>query len=258
MQLARILLYPIKSLDAVSVSRVRITAGGCLEQDRAYALFDGAGKVINGKRTDRVHALRNAFSDDFREVTLWCESESEKHATRFILTEPEPIHRWLSDFFGMHVELRHNATNGFPDDSDAFGPTLVSEASLREVQSWFPALTLESIRRRFRANLELDGAIPFEEDRLFGAPGELKPFRLGNVHCLGHNPCQRCVVPTRDPESGEAVTGFQKIFMARRKETLPDWAHAERFNHSYRFAINTSIPPGEAGKELSIGDILTL
>lgn len=257
MRLSRIFIHPIKSLDAVAVSSAKISSGGSLEQDRAYAIFDAAGKVVNGKRTDRVHALRSAWSDDFREVLLWPEGESAASAMRFVPTEPEPVNRWLSEFFGFAVTLRHNAQNGFPDDLAAFGPTIVGEASLREVQRWFPELTLESVRRRFRSNLELDGDVPFWEDRLFGAPGELKPFQLGSVQLLGHNPCQRCVVPTRDPESGAAVDDFQKIFMQRRRETLPAWATRERFNHFYRFAINTSVPPTEAGKNLTVGDAVS-
>jgi uncharacterized protein YcbX len=115
-------------------------------------------------------------------------------------------------------------------------------------------LTLESLRRRFRTNLELTGDAPFCEDRLFGAPGELKPFQIGAVKFFGHNPCQRCVVPTRDPDSGRAVTDFQKKFMELRKKFLPEWANAQRFNHFYRFAVNTSIPPTETGKSLRVGD----
>ena len=93
---------------------------------------------------------------------------------------------------------------------------------------------------------------------LFGAPEELKPFQIGAVKFFGHNPCQRCVVPTRDPENGESISGFQKTFMQLRKEHLPQWADARRFNHFYRFALNTSIPPSEAGKRLRVGDPLTI
>jgi uncharacterized protein YcbX len=119
-------------------------------------------------------------------------------------------------------------------------------------------LTVEGLRRRFRANLELSDCEPFAEDRLYGAPDELKPFRVGPVQFLGHNPCQRCVVPTRDPDSGQALTDFQKKFMEQRKKFLPPWANAQRFNHYYRFAVNTSIPPGEAGKIMRLGDVVGL
>ena len=152
--------------------------------------------------------------------------------------------------------LRHEPRSGFPDDRAAFGPTIASEASLRTVQSWFPEITRDSARRRFRANLELSDGEPFCEDRLFGAPDELKPFQIGAVKFLGHNPCQRCVVPTRDPDTAQTIADFQKRFMQLRREQLPAWANPQRFNHFYRFAVNTSIPPTEAGKSLRLGDAL--
>lgn len=256
MRLDKIIIFPIKSLDGLCLDEVRLTAGGILENDRVRAIFDAAGRVVNGKRTARVHDLRCEFDAAIKEVRLGHNAESAR--VQFSLDEPAPLARWLGEFFGFAVELRRDDLRGFPDDHAAFGPTIVSEASLRAIQSWFPELTLESLRRRFRANLELGGCEPFGEDRLFGAPDELKPFPIGQVNLLGHNPCQRCVVPTRDPDGGQAVTDFQKKFMEQRKKSLPPWANAQRFNHFYRFAINTSIPPGEAGKILRVGDVVLI
>ena len=166
----------------------------------------------------------------------------------FSWTRLNRIEKWLGDFLGISVTLRREPQKGFPDDREAFGPTITSEASFREIQKWFPGLSLESLRRRFRANIELVVGEPFCEDRLFGAPGELKPFQIGAVKFFGHNPCQRCVVPTRDPNSGEAVAHFQKKFMELRKQFLPGWANAHLFNHFYRFAVNTSHPARRSGK----------
>ena len=252
MHLGKIQIFPIKSLDGLLVGQTQITAGGILSNDRVYAIFDKDGKVVNGKRTPLVHKLRCKFDAEIREIRLWQNDESS--AKQFYLDAPERMEKWLGDFFGFPVTLRREPQKGFPDDREAFGPTITSDASLREIQKWFPELTLESVRRRFRTNLELEGGEPFCEDRFFGAPGELKPFQIGAVNVFGHNPCQRCVVPTRDPDSGKAVTDFQKRFMELRKKYLPGWANAQRFNHFYRFTVNTSIPPDEAGKSLRVGD----
>jgi uncharacterized protein YcbX len=254
MFLDRILVFPIKSLDGIEVDEATITSGGILENDRVYAIFDEHGSVVNGKRTARVHQLRCAFDKGLKEVRLWENSTP----VQFCLDSNGAMDRWLSDFFGFPVQLKHDPKAGFPDDRTAFGPTIVSEASLRAVQEWYPRLDLESVRRRFRTNLELSGGETFCEDRLYGAPEELKPFRIGEVSFFGHNPCQRCVVPTRDADSGEAVPGFQKKFMEMRKRELPEWANPRRFNHFYRFAVNTSIPATEAGKRLRTGDPVSL
>jgi uncharacterized protein YcbX len=256
MELGRIEIFPIKSLDGVLVEEACITPGGILENDRIYAMQDAEGRYVNGKRVARVHQLRCAFDGSIKEVRLW--QAGETAPAQFPLDELDGINRWLSNFFGFPVILQREPEKGFPDDRTAFGPTIASEASLRAVQGWYPELTLESVRRRFRTNLELTGGGPFCEDCLYGAPNELKPFQIGQVRLLGHNPCQRCVVPTRDPDSGAAVPDFQKKFMQLRKEHLPAWANAERFNHFYRFAVNTSIQPAEAGKRLRVGDAVVV
>jgi uncharacterized protein YcbX len=257
MVLSRINIFPIKSLDGVSASEARINSTGILEHDRAYAIVDGAGSYVNGKRTERVHLIRTTFAEDYREACFWIQGEADKQ--RFVLSEPGRINRWLTDFFGFAAQLICEPIRGFADDRVASGPTVVSEATLRETVCWFPGLTLESARRRFRSNLELGGVEPFWEDRLYGAPNALKPFHVGEVALLGHNPCQRCVVPSRDPERGiQPVPSFQKTFMTLRKKCLPSWANVDHFNHYYRFAVNTSIPSSEAGKSLRVGDSVRL
>jgi len=256
LRLGRIRIFPIKSLDGVEVARSAITPGGILENDRVFAIFDAEGRVVNGKRTDQIHRLRATFDDEVTEVSL--RSVKETSPIRFQLDARAPLERWLSDFFGFTVTVRHDEVTGFPDDTDAFGPTITSTESLLRVCDWYPELSLESVRRRFRANLELEGGEAFCEDRLFGGPGERKPFRVGSVGLLGHNPCQRCVVPPRDPDTGATSRGFQKSFGELRERNLPEWSDKRRFDHFYRFAVNTSIPPSEAGKRLRVGDAVTL
>jgi uncharacterized protein len=258
LHLGRIDIFPIKSLDGISVGAARITSRGILEHDRVYAIVDAEGRYVNGKREARIHRLRCRYNAAVSEVEIWLPEAGPPE--RFVLAEPERFSRWLTDYFGYAVAIRHESQAGFPDDREAFGPTVVSLASLQAIAGWYPGLDLESVRRRFRSNLELEGggAPAFSEDCLFGEPGELKPFAIGGVRLLAHNPCQRCVVPTRDPESGGGLHGFQKQFMERRRQSLPAWANSARFNHYYRFAVNTSIPPTEAGKSVRVGDPLDL
>ena len=149
-------------------------------------------------------------------------------------------------------------TGGFPDDQNAPGPTLISTATLEAVASWFPGLSVDSARVRFRTNLEI-GGVP----AVLGRPA-VRPARdrravpVGGVTFHGINPCQRCVVPPRDPEMGEAIPDFSPIFRSRREATLPAWADRSRFNHFYRLAVNTRVPGGQAGKVLRVGDEVRL
>src|ERR1700689_5278540 len=98
----------------------------------------------------------------------------------------------------MPVFLRRNARGGFPDDTKFPGPTVVSHETFCEVASWYNGISVGELRVRFRANLELTVDVPFWEDRLYAAPDEFVRFRCGDVALEGTNPCQRCIVPTRD------------------------------------------------------------
>jgi len=154
--------------------------------------------------------------------------------------------------------LVHYSADGYPDDSEASGPTIISTASLARVSDWF-GLHIDETRLRFRATLEIDGVPAFWEDQLFPAePTGMLRFRIGEVNFEGSNPCARCPVPTRDAHSGVDDIGFSKRFVELRREQLPEWSAAERFDHYYRLATNTRVPSTDAGKWLRVGDALTL
>lgn len=87
--------------------------------------------------------------------------------------------------------------------------------------------------------------------------GTTKTFTIGRVTFTGTNPCQRCPVPTRDPDTGEVYHRFQQKLIEQRRASFPHWAEPSRFNHFYRLALNTRINPTEAGKILAIGDPIT-
>lgn len=249
----RIHIHPVKALDGSSVSSARISAAGTLEHDRDFALFDGDGRFVNGKANPAVHRLRSNFDFKTRCLTL-CVQGSEARFGFHVDQDRHELESWLSDFFGFPVQFQYRPPRGFPDDSDAFGPTIISHATLVEIATWYPELALDDLRLRFRTNIEIDAAAAFWEDRLFDEQDSVLDFRVGSVHFQGINPCQRCVVPSRDPRSAEIYPGFQRIFAAKRQETLPVWANRSRFNHFYRLAVNTRIPVSEAGKEIHVGD----
>src|SRR5262245_18880709 len=240
-RLARILIYPIKSLDAVELQQVEVLPGGALRLDRRYALVDSQGNFINGKRTPLVHRLRASFDLERGLVELLGNSRRDVfHLDRDRATLEAALSRSLE----QNVRLIENADAGFPDDLESAGPTLIGTATLRAVAGWFAGLDEAEVRRRFRANLEIEGAVdgplpPFWEDRLYGPAGQDVRFRIGEVVFVGTNPCQRCIVPTRDWATGEAWPRFAKAFAQQREATLPGWAERSRFDHFYRLAVNT-------------------
>jgi uncharacterized protein len=251
--LSKILIYPIKSLDGVEVPSAQILEGGALVNDREFALFDASGKFVNAKRTEKIHLLRSRFDLAARTVTLRVEGQPQSHAFHLDADRPA-LESWFSEYFGYPVTLQQNLHMGFPDDTTASGATVVSVETLKLLSSWFPGTTLEEIRQRVRANLEISDASAFWEDQLMKSPGQLMPFQMGEVNFLGSHACARCIVLTRNPWLGERDRDFQKEFIAKRKETLPQWAIGDRFDHFYRLTLNTQVPATEAGKILRLGD----
>lgn len=254
--LAKILIYPIKSLDGVAVATAPLLTSGALKGDREFAIIDYQGKFVNGKRIPAIHKLRANFDLENRTVSLQVKDVAE--SVSFHLDgDRTPLESWLGDYFGFPVKLIQNLEMGFPDDTESPAPTIISTETLQTVAAWFP-LSVAELRSRLRTTLEIAAADPFWEDRLFSSAGNLVPFHVGTVQFFGVNPCQRCIVPTRDSSTGQPDSNFQKTFVEQRQATFPTWAEASRFNHYYRLAVNTRAHPSEAGKTLHIGDPVTL
>lgn len=251
--LAAISIYPVKSLSMIDVNQATILESGALEHDREFALFDKHGHFINGKRNAKVYLLRSRFDAKFTTLSLYIQGTNQK-AIFHVDDERTLLEAWLSNYFGFPVKFVQNTITGFPDDSHAKGPTIISTGTIQEVASWFPEASINEMRLRLRANIEISGVPPFWEDQLFTEAGKCVQFQIGEVFFEGINPCQRCVVTSQDSQSGKVTTHFQKIFVTRRKESLPPWTTPTRFNHFYRLSVNTNIPASEAGKILNQGD----
>lgn len=253
--ISQLQIFPIKALDGVSLNEVTVLASGALQGDREFALVDERERYVNGKNYAQVHLIRAQFQlrdphhrwvilngPDMEEVKLSLDQDRSQ------------IEAWCAKFLGFPLRLIQDTTTGFPDDLDACGPTVISTQTIATVSSWFEGISPEQMRARLRTNIEIFDVPAFWEDQLFGQPGTVVPVQIGEVTAHGVNPCQRCVVPTRDPQTAEATTGFQKIFTQARQESLPKSVDRSRFNHFYRLAVNTNIPATQAGKVIRVGD----
>jgi len=56
-------------------------------------------------------------------------------------------------------------------------------------------------------------------------------FEVGRIRFEGVTPCGRCVVPKRDPDTGEEINGLRERFIRRRRTTVPDWVDEDAFEH---------------------------
>ena len=141
MQLSKIQIFPIKSLDPIALNEVKISDGGALKGDREFAMFDQRGNYINAKRNPKIHLIRTSYDLSDRLVNLQIQDQDQVF-TFHLDRDRNLLAKWLGEFFGQSVELRQNVPNGFPDDPEAWGATLISEATLATVQNWYPELSL--------------------------------------------------------------------------------------------------------------------
>ncbi|WP_135806361.1 MOSC domain-containing protein [Halorussus marinus] len=250
-ELERLTVYPVKGLDGIDVDATAILDSGTLARDREFALFDADGDVINGKRTDRVHDLRTDFDPESGEFTVTSPGDETNRFDLDDARDRERAEDWFGDAFEADLTLRRDRTLGFVDRRE-MGPSVVSTATLETVASWFDGMSVESARRRHRANVEVSGVPAFWEDRFVGE--DAPAFAVGGVRFEGVTPCGRCVVPERDPDTGEPLSEFRERFVQKREETFPDWADEEAFDHYYTLMLIARVPESDRGRTLRVGD----
>jgi uncharacterized protein len=248
----RLEIFPIKSLDGCPVDQATITFGGALKFDRRWALVDAQSNFVNAKRYAQIHAIRSNFDL----VTLQIDLSASGMPDVCLAIDDPALSNWFSKYFNQPIQIQENTIIGFPDDTASPGPTIISTASLQEIASWYPNLSVSEIRRRLRTNIEISGVSAFWEDRLF--TNNPQDFSIGNISIQGINPCQRCIVPTRNTTTGTIDSGFQKTFGTHRAATLPSEVDRSRFNHFYRVAVNTCLPASAIGQTIQIGDSIQL
>jgi uncharacterized protein YcbX len=278
-RVAELLAYPLKSCDGVAVDRAAIGPEGALRGDRSYALVEagvdpetasvgGGGGYVNGKSEPAVHALRAEYDlagptdATPTAVTLSRPATDGAPADERTFSLPEEgdaLADWVGEYLGYAVDLVRDPAGGFPDDRAAHGPTVVSRATLETVASWFDAVAdATEMRRRLRPNVVVDGCPAFFEDRLFADHGEGVRVAVGDTELIGVNPCQRCVVPSRDPDTGAETAAFRETFVRRRRETLPEWTASDRFDHDFRLMVNTVVEEGSWGDVVAVGDAVSV
>ncbi|MFB6252096.1 MAG: MOSC domain-containing protein [Halobellus sp.] len=247
-RLERLRVYPVKGLDGVDVDAARTLDGGTLAHDREFALLHSSGKVLNGKRTDRVHDLRTDFGP---ETGAFVVETPAGETERFVLPDDrERAETWFSEFFEVDLTLERDDSRGFVDRRE-MGLSVLSTGSVEEIASWFEGMTPESGRRRMRANVEVSGVPAFWEDRFVS--DEAPRFEIGSVEFEGLDSCGRCIVPARDPETGTETPGFRERFVEQRAETFPEWADPAAFDHHYAAMILARVVEGDNGSESGIG-----
>lgn len=213
MHLNEIIRYPLKSCRGESLERAVIDTLG-IEADRRLILAETDGRFITARTEPLLLNL---------EVTPEEQGWSAQHPKLGSChIDPEPQHaaevgiwgrtvraprlsgaeEWFSQLLGRPVQLLVNqqaldrAEKRYPWGpifSDGYPLLLCNLASLDAVN----LATGELFEmRRFRPNLVIDAELPWAEDGW-------DYIEIGDTLLKREKPCERCVLITRDPETGE-------------------------------------------------------
>jgi uncharacterized protein YcbX len=120
-----------------------------------------------------------------------------------------PWSQALSDFTGQ--ELRLVETSTAIDRGVGGAVSLVSRGSLRRLAEQAETDHIDS--RRFRMLIEVDGIAPHAEDRWVGSE-----FHVGESLLRFEGHVGRCLVTSRDPETGEVTLPTLDLLRAYRHE----------------------------------------
>ncbi|MFC4258924.1 MOSC domain-containing protein [Marinobacter lacisalsi] len=218
MNIRALYYYPVKSLAGVATSELRLDRFGPVG-DRRWMLVDEEGRFVTQRKYPALARIRphlrveGLFLDIpgqgevevrvgevIRQVTIWRDQVDD------VLEAFPGASNAVSAFLGSPVTLVH-----MPDSvtrpvrheqlqaehpvsfADGFPFLVTNQASLDDLNRRMPWL---AEMRRFRPNVVVEGAGPWEEDHW-------KTVALGEVPVQLVKPCSRCIMTTVDPDTGE-------------------------------------------------------
>ncbi|WP_264737952.1 MOSC domain-containing protein [Cytobacillus firmus] len=227
-----IVRYPVKSFHGESVVKTKVMDYG-LYGDRSHAYLDESrpGKYLTitqypemvrykaefmGEENENIFPPVSITTPDGRQIP-WDDEELLKEIEQHSSRKITPV-----KYSPAHVP------EGAIEEENIL---LVTDASLQKMKEMWGKEKLDF--QRFRPNLviSLIKDDPFAEDKWFG-----KTMKIGSVEIHVKRHCERCMIITVDPESGERDPSLHKKVIS------------ERDNH---FGVYTSV---EKIGEISAGD----
>jgi uncharacterized protein YcbX len=221
-QLSGLFIYPIKACGGISLQHADVVERG-LALDRRYMIVDRMGTFVTQRQVARL-ALTSVALDEagfvvsapgMANLSLPRELPTDAGLPRQVyqvwdsfgnaLAYPDGS-RWFSEFLKDEVSLVYmpdaerravNPSRARPEDivsfADGYPLLLISEASLQDLNQ---RLDSPIEMRRFRPNLVISGCDAYAEDGF-------AELQVGAVRFRGVKRCDRCVVTTIDPSTGE-------------------------------------------------------
>ncbi len=227
LKLTEINIFPVKSLDGYSPKSAIVEKQG-LQYDRRWMITDLDGLFMTQRTNGRMALLKAVVENDILSIfekenpengiempvssqiieTVTAEIWDDQVASVLVNRE---ANAFLSDFLNKkcqlvtmpatterRIEATYNTGNDIVSYADGYPFLIIGEASLTELNKKIEERkTTETplSMRRFRTNFVFSGGQPFEEDTF-------THFKIGDVDFIGLKPCARCVLTTRDPDTG--------------------------------------------------------
>ena len=215
--------FPVKSLAGERVDALRIDARGA-GGDRAQALtgiFGGARRRLTVRQVPRMLAWSAAYPD-----APDAELDPDDPPLPLLTAPDGRTFRWddpalpgaLRDDLGRPVTLERDMAL-MPDVPDTLLVTVEASRAALERELGRPI-----DRRRFRPNLHVRlDTPPFAEQDWTG-----RRLRVGDAELEMLEPCERCAIPTRDPDTTEKWPGLLRHLAAEHATLFGIYARALR------------------------------
>ncbi len=218
--------YPVKSCGALAHDHHALDARG-LRDDRRWMVVTPQGRFLTARDVPqllrvqpemghdvlRLHtaglpALQVPLAQDVRArrqtVEVWGDRVAavdmgDEAAAWFSAVAEQPARLVsIADDFSRVINTEYVSQPSETGFADGYPLLLIGEASLEALNERLRAKGEAPVpMSRFRPNVVVRGAAPFEEDTW-------RQVRLGDVPFDVVKPCKRCVITTLDPQTGRA------------------------------------------------------
>lgn len=220
LKLSAIYMFPIKSLQEVSLNSTRVFGWG-ITYDRRWMLVNKHGEYQSLKKVAELakfgidldgRYMKISHPDSSVKLRVPVEiSEGRKMQVRIMndfcdaIIGSQQYDRWFSDILQRETHLVYitdeslrmvNPKYAGNDEKVGFANNyplmMIGQASLDDLNT---RLKEPVVMERFRPNLVFTGGKPFEED-------EFSEFEIGDCLFKAVKPCARCVVINVEPGTG--------------------------------------------------------
>jgi uncharacterized protein YcbX len=207
-RVTRLSVTAVKGTRLLEVEEIALGPEGA-RGNRRFFVIDDRDRMVNAKNLGSLQTIVAHCLDDRLRLEFPNGSVVEDDvalgaplSVRFFSRQVEarPLQGGLSAAVSDHVGRSLRIVEGPPavDRGVRGGASLISQASLSRLAEVATEASLDP--RRFRMLVEIDGVGSHEEDRWVGAT-----VRIGDAVVRFHGHVGRCLITSRDPESGEVT-----------------------------------------------------